>query len=131
RPEPAGASAVMSRTARWLRRRGAFVYPAESQAAYKLKWTPDLLMREYIAGFPLSPRAVLDLLMLTRSLCLLSPTRFPRPPFPVSRLVRAARCGRRSATRSLRWRSMPTACGAMGDFTVPWVLGPVVVCCLP
>ncbi len=60
-----------SRTVAWLgrmlRRHGQAVYPVESQLAYKLKWRPGIIDREFIAARPLSLRAVLDLLRLTRS----------------------------------------------------------------
>jgi lysylphosphatidylglycerol synthetase-like protein (DUF2156 family) len=63
-----GASPVMAWLARMLRRYGQCIYPAESQASYKRKWDPDIVEREYIAARPLSLRAVIDLLLLTRSL---------------------------------------------------------------
>ena len=44
------------------------LYPAMSQARYKLKWGPDIVEREYLAARPLSIRGVIDLLRLTRSL---------------------------------------------------------------
>jgi lysylphosphatidylglycerol synthetase-like protein (DUF2156 family) len=60
-----------SRTVAWLgrmlRRHGRTVYPAESQLAYKLKWRPGIIDREFIAARPLSLRAVFDLLRLTRT----------------------------------------------------------------
>ncbi|MGE5201098.1 MAG: phosphatidylglycerol lysyltransferase domain-containing protein [Acidobacteriota bacterium] len=60
-----------NRTVAWLgrmlRRHGKAVYPAESQLAYKLKWRPEVIDREFIAARPLSLRAVFDLLRLTRS----------------------------------------------------------------
>jgi lysylphosphatidylglycerol synthetase-like protein (DUF2156 family) len=60
-----------SRTVAWLgrmlRRHGQAVYPSESQLAYKLKWRPGIIDREFIAARPLSLRAVFDLLRLTRS----------------------------------------------------------------
>ena len=58
----------MSRAVDFLARRGSLVYPAQTQVAYKLKWGPDLIETEFLAGRPLSVRAVIDLLMLTRSL---------------------------------------------------------------
>jgi lysylphosphatidylglycerol synthetase-like protein (DUF2156 family) len=51
-----------------LGRYGKWVYPAQSQVKYKLKWGPDILEREFIACRPLSLRAVVDLLVLTRSI---------------------------------------------------------------
>lgn len=66
--EPASASRLMSRAVSVLARYGSAVYPAQTQARYKLKWGPDLIETEYLAGKPLSPRAVIDLLLLTRSL---------------------------------------------------------------
>jgi len=60
-----------SRTVAWLgrmlRRHGQAVYPSESQLAYKMKWRPGIVDREFIAARPLSLRAVFDLLRLTRS----------------------------------------------------------------
>jgi len=51
-----------------LFRHGHAIYPAASQMQYKLKWSPDIIEREYLAAKPLSLRAILDLLLLTRSL---------------------------------------------------------------
>lgn len=66
--EPAGGNPFFALAIRGLRRYGARVYPAESQAGYKMKWGIDLIEREYIAARPLSWRAVWDLLTLTRSI---------------------------------------------------------------
>jgi len=66
--EHPGANRVAAWAMRQLYRHGRLVYPAESQAQYKLKWGPDVLEREYLAARPLSVRAVLDLLLLTRSI---------------------------------------------------------------
>ncbi len=63
-----GANRVAAWAVRQLRRYGKVIYPAESQAQYKLKWGPDILDREYIAARPLSMRSVIDLLLLTRSI---------------------------------------------------------------
>ncbi len=62
------ASRIVAWLGRMLRRHGQGVYPAESQLAYKLKWGPGIIEREFIAAHPLSLRAVFDLLRLTRSL---------------------------------------------------------------
>ena len=63
--------AAASRPLHWLvlqlRQRGQFIYSSETQANYKMKWGPDVLEQEYVAGRPLSLRAVVDLLMLTRA----------------------------------------------------------------
>ena len=67
-PEPASASRVMSRAVEFLARYGSLVYPAQTQVSYKLKWGPDVIETEFLAGRPLSVRAVIDLLVLTRSL---------------------------------------------------------------
>jgi len=67
-PEPASSSRVLAWCTRKLRSHGAWIYPAETQVAYKLKWCPDFEDREYIAGRPLGLRAILDLLVLTRSI---------------------------------------------------------------
>jgi lysylphosphatidylglycerol synthetase-like protein (DUF2156 family) len=68
---PEQARAGGSRLLHWLvlqlRRRGQAIYPSESQASYKLKWGPDIVEPEYVAARPLSVRAVIDLLMLTRA----------------------------------------------------------------
>jgi lysylphosphatidylglycerol synthetase-like protein (DUF2156 family) len=66
--EAAPASKVVNWIIRQLRAHGRVVYPAESQASYKLKWGTDLLEREYIAARPLSLRAVFDLGTLIRAL---------------------------------------------------------------
>ena len=66
--EGPGASRVVAFILRLLGRWGGFIYPARSQIAYKLKWGPDLVEREYLAFRPLSFRAVWDLLLLTRSI---------------------------------------------------------------
>ena len=67
-PEPEGASRILSRAVDLLAKYGSVVYPAHTQVSYKLKWGPDLVQTEYLAGRPLALRAVLDLLLLTRSL---------------------------------------------------------------
>jgi lysylphosphatidylglycerol synthetase-like protein (DUF2156 family) len=46
-----GASPLADRAVRLLAERGAAVYPAADQLAYKLKWAPDLVQPEYVA-FP-------------------------------------------------------------------------------
>jgi lysylphosphatidylglycerol synthetase-like protein (DUF2156 family) len=66
--EPPGASRLAAWLIRQLGRHGSMIYPATSQARYKLKWGPDLCEREYLAARPLSIRGVVDLLRLTRSL---------------------------------------------------------------
>ena len=53
---------------RMLGRYGRSIYPAKSQAKYKLKWGPDIMEREFIAFRPFSLRSVFDLLVLTRSI---------------------------------------------------------------
>ena len=53
---------------RQLRRYGGPLYPAESQARYKLKWAPDIVECEYLAARPISFRGILDLMILTRSI---------------------------------------------------------------
>ena len=49
-------------------RYGRSIYPSQSQVRYKLKWRPDVVEREFIACRPLSLRALIDLLVLTRSI---------------------------------------------------------------
>ena len=63
-----GANRLASWLVRQLRKRGSVLYPAETQAQYKLKWAPDLVEREYIAARPISLRSVFDLMILTRSI---------------------------------------------------------------
>ena len=62
-----GASRILHWLVVQLRHYGQIIYPADSQASYKLKWGPDILEQEYVAARPLGPRAILDLLMLTRA----------------------------------------------------------------
>lgn len=66
--EHPAASTVASWLVRQLRRYGGSLYPAESQARYKLKWAPDVVEREYLAARPISLRGILDLMILTRSI---------------------------------------------------------------
>lgn len=66
--EPSSASRIAAWAVRQLRRHASFIYPADSQAQYKLKWGPEIVEREYIAARPLSPRAIIDLMLLTRSI---------------------------------------------------------------
>jgi lysylphosphatidylglycerol synthetase-like protein (DUF2156 family) len=67
-PELPGANRLAAWAVPLLYRYGGAIYPAASQVQYKLKWTPDIIEREYLAARPLSVRAVFDLLLLTRSL---------------------------------------------------------------
>lgn len=67
-PERPGASRLGAFAVRVLARYGAALYPAVSQAQYKIKWGPDIVEPEYLAARPLSARGVFDLLRLTRSL---------------------------------------------------------------
>ena len=62
-----GSNRVVAWVIRQLRKYGNFIYPAESQARYKLKWGPQVIEREYVAALPLSVRSIIDLLILTRS----------------------------------------------------------------
>ena len=66
--EPGDANPVLWWLIRKLRRHGKAIYPAETQAQYKLKWGIEFIEREYIAARPLTMRAIIDLLRLTRSL---------------------------------------------------------------
>jgi hypothetical protein len=61
------ASPFITRIIHWLRKNGQRIYPAETQAAYKVKWGTDVIEHEYVAARPISLRAVFDLLLLTRS----------------------------------------------------------------
>jgi lysylphosphatidylglycerol synthetase-like protein (DUF2156 family) len=63
-----GVSRIAAWAVRQLRRHGTLLYPADSQAQYKLKWGPDIVEPEYIAARPLSVRGIIDLLLLTRSI---------------------------------------------------------------
>jgi lysylphosphatidylglycerol synthetase-like protein (DUF2156 family) len=65
--EGPGASPILAWMLRMLGRHGSFLYPAKSQAEYKLKWAPDLVEPEFVAARPLSLRGIVDLLLLTRS----------------------------------------------------------------
>jgi lysylphosphatidylglycerol synthetase-like protein (DUF2156 family) len=67
-PQPAGrANRLVHWAINWLRKHGQKFYPCDSQEAYKLKWGADCIQREYLAVRPITPRAVFDLLSLTRS----------------------------------------------------------------
>jgi lysylphosphatidylglycerol synthetase-like protein (DUF2156 family) len=59
---------ILAWVIRMLGRYGKHVYPAQSQVKYKLKWGPDIIEREFIACRSLSLRAIVDLLVLTRSI---------------------------------------------------------------
>ena len=63
-----GASRIAAWAVRQLHKHGSLLYPADSQAQYKLKWGPDIVEPEYIAARPLSVRGIVDLLLLTRSI---------------------------------------------------------------
>jgi hypothetical protein len=65
--EGEASSPLFTRIILWLRKHGQRIYPADSQAAYKMKWGTDVVEREYVAVRPISLRAVFDLLLLTRS----------------------------------------------------------------
>jgi lysylphosphatidylglycerol synthetase-like protein (DUF2156 family) len=66
--EAPGANRLLAWALRMLERYGRALYPARSQAEYKLKWAPEVVEPEFVAARPLSLRAILDLLLLTRSL---------------------------------------------------------------
>ncbi len=61
------ASRFLSWVLRMLGRYGSAIYPAQSQREYKRKWIPDVVEPELVACRPLSVRAIVDLLLLTRS----------------------------------------------------------------
>jgi phosphatidylglycerol lysyltransferase len=67
-PKPAECA---NRLVHWaitkLRTYGQKLYASDSQEAYKVKWGVDVIRREYLAVRRVSPRAVFDLLSLTRS----------------------------------------------------------------
>ena len=62
------ANRMLHRGINWLRKYGARIYPADSQLAYKSKWGPDLMEREYLAVRPASLRAAFDLMRLTKTI---------------------------------------------------------------
>jgi hypothetical protein len=66
--EGPASSRLVNRLVRGLRKYGAKIYPADSQAAYKTKWGTDPVEREYLAAQRISFRTVFDLLCLTRSI---------------------------------------------------------------
>ena len=66
--EPPGANRLVGWLLRALYQHGRALYPARTQASYKLKWGPDITEREYIAARSFSVRGVYDLLTLTRSI---------------------------------------------------------------
>jgi lysylphosphatidylglycerol synthetase-like protein (DUF2156 family) len=66
--EGPGASRLMAWVLRMLGRYGSAIYPAQRQREYKRKWLPEVIEPELVACRPLSLRAVLDLLLLTRSI---------------------------------------------------------------
>jgi lysylphosphatidylglycerol synthetase-like protein (DUF2156 family) len=77
--EPDADSAMLARAIRLLGRH-SFVYPARTQAGYKLKWAPEVVEREWIAFDRVTLGAVWALLGATRSL----PWPFARtPPVPL------------------------------------------------
>jgi lysylphosphatidylglycerol synthetase-like protein (DUF2156 family) len=47
--EVPGASPAYAWFMHWLWENGSFVYPAQSQLAYKQKWSPSIVMPEYLA----------------------------------------------------------------------------------
>ncbi len=47
--EVPGASKAYAWFMRWLWENGSFVYPAQSQLAYKRKWAPSVVLPEYLA----------------------------------------------------------------------------------
>jgi lysylphosphatidylglycerol synthetase-like protein (DUF2156 family) len=65
---PASANRFIAWGIEKLRLYGQFLYPAETQAQYKLKWGVDILDSEFIAARPMSARAILDVLTITKAL---------------------------------------------------------------
>ena len=65
--EGPGSSRFLSWMLRKLGQYGGAIYPAQSQREYKRKWIPDVVEPELVACRPLSVRAIVDLLLLTRS----------------------------------------------------------------
>jgi lysylphosphatidylglycerol synthetase-like protein (DUF2156 family) len=66
--EPQGASPMLAKILRLLARYGRFIYPVVSRAEDKSKWPPEASEPEFVAARPLSLRAIIDLLVLARSL---------------------------------------------------------------
>jgi lysylphosphatidylglycerol synthetase-like protein (DUF2156 family) len=68
-PEPDGAHALLTRMVRLIADRGAFVYPARSQQAFKLKWAPHVIEPEYVAfrGGP-RPSSLWQLFRITNAI---------------------------------------------------------------
>ncbi len=66
--EGPGASPFLAWMLRKLGRYGGLIYPAQSQREYKRKWIPEVVEPELVACRPLSLRAIVDLLLLTRSI---------------------------------------------------------------
>ncbi|MEV7867362.1 DUF2156 domain-containing protein [Streptomyces sp. NPDC088124] len=68
-PEPANASPLISRAVRLIAERGASLYPARSQQAFKLKWAPQVIEPEYVAfrGGP-RPSSLWQLLRITNTI---------------------------------------------------------------
>jgi lysylphosphatidylglycerol synthetase-like protein (DUF2156 family) len=66
--EGPGASPLMAWVLRMLGRYGSAIYPAQRQREYKRKWLPEVIEPELVACRPLSLRAIVDLLLLTRSI---------------------------------------------------------------
>ena len=63
--EPTSSSPLVTRAVEWLCEKGEMVYPAKSQVSYKMKWGPDHVEDEYLAGRPIGPAAIWSLLRLT------------------------------------------------------------------
>lgn len=61
---------LVPRLVRFIRRFGAWLYPARQQQQYKLKWAPDVLDREYLAIRGPSLPALAALMLVTGSLVL-------------------------------------------------------------
>jgi lysylphosphatidylglycerol synthetase-like protein (DUF2156 family) len=67
-PEGPYASRGLAWGRRLLGKYGRAIYPAQSQIDYKLKWGPQIIEPELLAARPLSLRALIDLLVVTRSI---------------------------------------------------------------
>ncbi|GHE48340.1 bifunctional lysylphosphatidylglycerol flippase/synthetase MprF [Streptomyces capitiformicae] len=67
--EPGNASPPLTRMVRLISERGAFVYPARSQQAFKLKWAPQVVEPEYVAfrGGP-RPSSLWQLFRITNAI---------------------------------------------------------------
>ncbi|MFG2127156.1 bifunctional lysylphosphatidylglycerol flippase/synthetase MprF [Streptomyces sp. NPDC048751] len=67
--EPTTANPLLTRMVKLIAERGAFVYPARTQQAFKLKWAPHVIEPEYVAfrGGP-RPSSLWQLFRITNAI---------------------------------------------------------------